>query len=58
MSYFFHNEILFLLVDNFRTAPPQLSIKLTTVATSVANWYVCTKFTYEKFLLLSSFCCK
>ena len=33
----FHNGILLLLVDNLRTAPPRLSIKLITVATINTN---------------------
>ena len=49
ISHVFHNGILLLLVKNLRTAPPRLLIKLIAVATSVANWYVHTKFIYEKF---------
>jgi len=33
MSYFFHNEMLLLSLDNLRTTRPRQSIKLTAVAT-------------------------
>jgi len=40
MSYFFFNRILLLLFDILRSAPPRLSIKLTTVATipNILQW--------------------
>ena len=37
MLYFFSNGILLLLFDSLRTAPPRLSIKLTTV-TNAGLW--------------------
>jgi len=39
MSYFFHNRLLLLLFDNLHTAPPRISIKLTTIATTVCSQF-------------------